>query len=265
MTALAATPIQNLSARNLQALAAWYRKLADTLQGHEQAVALQRIERYLHGYLMADRTDDPNRAKVAEELQKVEEQVDRLSRRFGTARVPLRWVDVSKLVDPKKHQMQYASLPWQKKGSQLSHTGFERVIRIPVEPLGDYRFRIKFKRAADTNLKTHLPIITHAVPFGVRPNSTGFFTYLGSGQPLITPNKDHQLDFTVRQTDKEVQLFVDLDEKPYFKWTGPRSRLQRSTFLLPPPQTFTLGSGGAGVVFYGAYLKMLSGTARMIP
>ena len=73
------------------------------------------------------------------------------------------------------------------------------------------------------------------------------------------------MEFTVRQTDRQVEIFVELNKKPYFKWSGPRTQLQRTTFLLPPPQTFTLGSGGAGVVVYSAHLKMLSGTARVMP
>lgn len=219
---------------------------------------------------------DYKRQKQFDRAKEVEQEMKK-SLPFG---LPGEWIDVLKLIDPKKHAV---SGKWEKVKTGLR--GYKQAaacrIMIPIVPEGNYELQASFtRRRGNGAIIFMLPIGKKEVVFALNSySSRGGFNGMsmidgktvynsGKGNPTtlrgkkLTNGRVHRVAVRVEVSGEVAKVEADLDGKRLVKWSGKQTR-----FSMPPPwklpdnRLFGSGMWDSEVDFHEMKLRMLTGKA----
>lgn len=272
-----------------QELGEWYRGLAEAAPDAAKAAMYARAKAYYERFLELHTPEDLARTTASLARKKVQAELDRLGCPAAPATAaaptaptqeivtPGRWVNALALVDPAKDAVAGA---WERRGVAIRNTDLasEARILVPVAVRGDYELQVKFVRTQGNDcVVVVLPAGSTGVCLGLsvqKGKVSGLSTISGkscaNNETTVRPGalengKEHQVRVKVTTQGGQTRITVLLDGKPYIGWRGPASALAvYPLWRLPRAGCPGLGVRNSSVVLRGAWLKMLSGEARLL-
>ena len=192
--------------------------------------------------------------------------------------LPGEWIDLLKLIDPKKHTV---SGKWEKVKTGLR--GYKQAaacrIMIPIVPNGSYEMEASFtRRQGNGAIVFMLPVGKKEVMFALSssPSQGGFNgmsmidgkTVYQSGNPTtvrgkkLTNGRVHRVAVRVEISGQVAKVQADLDGKHLVNWSGKQTRFSiPAPWKLPDNRLFGSGIWDAEVDFHEMKLRMSSGKA----
>lgn len=250
----------------------WYMTLSDNASDAARQKMLSRAAAYYSRFLELHAADDMDKTKAALGLKKAEAAQAKLSASSSGHGDTAGWVDVLRLVDPKKdlmHSTQAGTCEAVSNGLHFLAKDGDRV-QIPVSPQGPYELRVKFtvNVVADWTY-IYLPV-AQAGSFLEVSATEGCIGYLPGEsraavvRPGAPPRKEPYLvECKVVPIGDEATIDVKLDGKPYLHWRGGWSSLSHGTFRIDP-KALGVGARNGDVTFHSVQLRMISGNAMSL-
>ena len=269
---LAAKPVGKIHRAACLELAEWYRGLTAEATRTGKIIVLTRACGYYQRYLSLHDRKDTAALKANLSLKAVKEQLKKLL----PVEPVIRDVDLLRPVNVARHAV---SGKWLKRGGALAVTtgsgGYSR-ITLPVVPSGSYDLKVVFVRKSGTVVAFMLPVGSSSVAFmlgyGYYPmlryvNGSTFYDR-SNHEGDITTGKQYTIAVRVAlQGEDAAALGIQVNGKWALKWKGKISSLRPYSYLaLPNKSTFGLGAySNAAVLFKQAAVRMLTGTAKVVP
>jgi hypothetical protein len=182
-------------------------------------------------------------------------------------------VNVLGLVQPRRHALRGE---WGRRGNQIGlTTPFpSALIYVPVSIRGDYELILEFRRGKDDLnwINVYLPVAGGRarlhLALGDKPR-----VVFGEGRADVTeaqavPTKlvsggRHRLKINVKSAGERAQVSVEVNGRRSLAFDGPIRTL--AAVDRTPPATIGLESGDPTVIYESALLRLLSGTAELLP
>ncbi len=271
---LAAKDLKDLEDFNCLALAEWYQGLVGkTISTSAKIAMLTHAKNGYGAYLEKHPADDLNRTKAKLALDKVEEQLAKLTPPEDAST----WPDLLKLVDLSKHSI---SGKWELASGKLSVVSDKHSrMMIPVAVDGSYRMQVKFTRSSGTGaLVVILPAganMCELVLGGFGGDTSGLSLIHGQAGdrndsnvklPKFVNKQEYTADIDVVVRDKDVSVSVDLNGKKYIRWQGEQSALSMEDDwkIFRAPRALGFGVQDATITISSARMKLVSGSVKML-
>ena len=281
----AALPLEKLSAEDAYALGSWYEGLSK-----QNPTLIHLMENTISSYerFLAASTGESGIQVTAAKLK-----LKDLKAKYEKATEPQiaslprgRVVDLVKYIHLKRHTVRGK---WVKSGSRIGSTnpGGNSLVRIPIQPDGDYQFQVTIERKGLTGgpITVVLPVQGRMVNFVIGDGYADYYyssLYGGLSQVrgygvttssnptqsggAFLNNKRHNFIISVLQRGADqVRIHATYNGKKYFDWTGPVEHLSSDErWALEGPASFGLGTRRATVAFHVVRFKLIKGTAKVL-
>ncbi|MDX1565677.1 MAG: hypothetical protein R3236_09740 [Phycisphaeraceae bacterium] len=281
----AALPIEKLSAEDAYALGNWYEGLSK-----ENPKLIHLLENTIGAYeRFLDASSDQKGIRVTAaklKLKGLKERYDKATEPKIASLPRGRVVDLVKYIHLKRHTVRGK---WVKSGSRIGSTnpGGNSLIRIPIQPEGDYQFQVTIERKGLTGgpITVVLPVQGRMVNFVIGDGYADYYySYLYGGLSQVRGygvttsanptrsggaflnNKRHNFIISVlKRGEDQVRIHATYNGKKYFDWTGPLEQLSPDDrWKLEGPATFGLGTYKATVAFHVVRFKLIKGVAKVL-
>lgn len=271
---LAAKELKDMEDFNCLALGEWYQGLpARTSSTGAKINMLNHAKACFDAYLEKHAAEDVNRAKAKLLLDKVEEQLAKLTPPEDAST----WPDLLRLVDLSKHGI---AGKWDLSGGKLSVVSEKHSrMMFPVTVDGSYRMQVKFTRTASSGgLVLVLPAGTSMCElvlggFGGDTSGLALIRDVAADKndsnvktPKIVNKQEYTVDIDVAIRDKNASISVELNGKKYIRWQGNQSllSLEDAWKIFRAPKALGVGVMDASVTISSARLKVISGSAQLL-
>ncbi len=270
---LAAQPIEKTSDTACMDLGKWYEKLlADAKTIAARTTAVKRASAYYAQFIKTHEKKDMNTLRAGLAIKRLQTQAVKLG--ITTSGVPARaqWVDVLKLIDPKKHTVD-GRWTIRKDGLACYRTS-RQIIAIPKTAMGGYDMAMTFTIEDDTEAAVLLPVgsgYTSLVVGGWNGRYSGLSDI--DRKNIASPNastvtsdyrnppvKEGQkaaLNISVRLIGDDAKITAALNGKPFVSWSGKQSSLTLYSRWSMPSRNFALATYSSQVVWHSVRLKLI--------
>jgi tetratricopeptide (TPR) repeat protein len=251
----------------------WYMGLvgqAATLAS--KGAMLRRAQGYYQRFLELHTDEDLTRTIATRTLKMIEDALAKCSAVRGKGQ----WIDLLKLADPARDAV---NGKWARVGETLTLApAWNGRIMIPVIPLGSYELQVKFVRVTG---RESVDIILPVGSAGVAAVLSGWGGSVSgltcvNGRPAadnetkVSPGqlengREYTAGIQVKIARDQAVIAVDLNGRPYIRWSGPHAVLSvDGGKRLPDPKALGVGGTAAEIVFRSVRLRMLSGEAKLL-
>jgi len=267
----AAKPVTDVPEMACLELMDWYVSLAATAGPAGKAAMYARAVQYGERFLEIHEAKDLDRTRVELALKKAQDEIARLG---GEASGQGRWIDLLKLIDPKRDVV---SGNWERTRDGLGGTGPGGQIarlEVPLKISGNYKLDIRFRKTLGKETVIVLPVGNTGVMLSLGARG-GRISGLGpikgnvgsNNEPTnrsvdIEINRVYALGIHVATDGDKAQVEALLDGKPHIRWAGKAQSLSvHPDWTLRSIDRIGLACRDS-TVFLSARLKMLSGKAE---
>lgn len=271
--AMAGKPVDAIETDQMLTMGDWYRDLAKAAAPSSQAPMLRHAVAYYQQFLKVHTAQDIQTSRATLALGAATKALEQATATPGGDNSgPASTIDMLTLVDPNRHALLGQ---WSKDGKVLmSKTAGQAVLRIPVQPRGDYRVDWEVQPADNPAFGLMMPVGDTAVILFMnrKGERAGLDLIANEGWERNktfgfrqVPNRDQPLHISVqvRISGKNVTIESTINGQPFVQWAGPVDALS-----LPPvwkaeaPITFRLITNGTQIAVSTLKLTMIHGSAR---
>jgi hypothetical protein len=229
----------------------WYKGLADqAATPASKGAMLRRAQGYYQRFLAVHKDEDLARTAATLTLKRIEDALAKC----GPPSARGQWIDLLRLADPARDAV---NGKWARVGETLTLApSWNGRIMIPVAPLGSYELQVKFVRVTGReSVDIILPVGSAgvaAVLSGWGGSASGLTTVNGrpaaDNETKVSPGqlengREYTAGIQVKVERDQAVIAMDLNGRPYIRWSGPQSALSvAGDKRLPDPKA--LGVGG---------------------